>query len=57
MTIGFCTNRKFLTLQVKKHEFAPVLPDFLIKCTKPHTQLILAYLYSMFGSGSSLSRS
>ena len=37
MTIGFCTNRKFLTLQVKKHEFTPVLPDFLIKCTKPHT--------------------
>jgi len=38
MTIGFCTNRKFLTLQVKKHEFTPVLPDFLIKCTKPHTR-------------------
>ena len=27
MTIGFCTNRKFLTLQAKKHEFTPVLPD------------------------------
>lgn len=40
MTIGFCSNRKFLTLQVKKHEFTPVLPDFLIKCTKPHTRLI-----------------
>ena len=38
MTIGFCTNRKFLTLQVKKHEFTPVRPDFLIKCTKPHTR-------------------
>ena len=38
MTIGFCTNRKSLTLQVKKHEFTPVLPDFLIKCTKPHTR-------------------
>ena len=38
MTIGFCTNRKFLTLQVTKHEFTPVLPDFLIKCTKPHTR-------------------
>ena len=38
MTIGFCTNRKFLTLQVKKHEFTPVLPDFLIKYTKPHTR-------------------
>ena len=38
MTIGFCSNRKFLTLQVKKHEFTPVRPDFLIKCTKPHTR-------------------
>jgi len=38
MTIGFCTKRKFLTLQVKKYEFTPVLPDFLIKCTKPHTR-------------------
>ena len=38
MTIGLCTNRKFLTLQVKKHEFTPVLPDFLIKCTKAHTR-------------------
>ena len=28
MTIGFCTNRKFLILQVKKHKFTPVLPDF-----------------------------
>ena len=37
MTIGICTNRKFLTLQVKKYEFTPVLPDFLIKCTKPYT--------------------
>ena len=38
MTIGFCTNRKFLTLHVKKHKFTHVLPDFLIKCTKPHTR-------------------
>ena len=38
MTIGFCTNRKFLILQVKKHKFTPVLPDFLIKCIKPHTR-------------------
>lgn len=38
MTIGFCGNRKFLTLQVKKHKFTLVLPDFLIKCTKPYTR-------------------
>ena len=42
MTIGFCSNRKFLTLQVKKHEFTPVLPDFLIKCTKHHTRYVKA---------------
>ena len=46
MTIGFCTNRKFLTLQVKKHEFTPSLPDFLIKCTKPSLAQVCDLYYS-----------
>ena len=46
MTIGFCTNRKFLTLQVKKHEFTPVLPDLIIKCTKPALAQVCDLCYS-----------